>query len=264
MATGRDSALVETPHFRVLGGCVEPRYRLHLDNDLGDAIVAELAPLGLIPDLDAFERLFVRTVEGSAPTPGLAWSSFYRNTLTRLREPQDPNRSAGSVATFARIYAEAAGQVLGSSVLDIGCCFGFLPILLAEQRPDALVIGSDLSGASVALAGHVGAGLRSGARFLAADAARLPFPDRAVDTITVLHLLEHLPPAMGSRVLAEALRVADRRVVIAVPLEDEPQVAYGHVRTFTVAALRKLGAASGWRSTAWMYDGGWLRLDRPN
>lgn len=260
---GADIALVETPHFRVLGACVETR-RLLLDNDLADAIVAELAPLGLIPDVAAFERLFVRTVEGSAPTPGLAWSSFYRNTLLRLRAPSDDAGDGGSVATFARIYAEAVRLVVGSSALDVGCCFGFLSILLAEQRPDLLVLGSDLSAGTVALAGRVGGSLRSDARFLAADAARLPFADRAVHTVTVLHLLEHLPDTTGSAVVSEALRVAARRVVIAVPLEDEPNPAYGHVRTFREAGLRALGEATGWRSAVWLRDGGWLCLDRPD
>ncbi len=256
-----DISLVETAHFRVLGACVELRGRPLLDNDLADAIVAELAPLGLIPDLAAFERLFVRTVEGSAPTPGLAWSSFYRNTLLRLREPAADD--GGSVATFSRIYAEAARAVRGSSVLDLGCCFGFLPILLAERRPDALVVGSDLSAGTIALAGRVARGLGSTALFLTSDATRLPLPDRAVDTVTMLHLLEHLPPLTGRDVVAEAVRVAKRRVVIAVPLEDTPNPAYGHVRTFTLGSLRTLGSRSGWPSAVWERDGGWLTLDRP-
>src|SRR4249920_940738 len=109
-----DAVLVETPHFRILGACVEPRDTSRLDNDLTDAIVTELAPLGLIPDSDAFERVFVRTVVGSAPTPGLAWNSFYRHTLTRLRVPAP---SAGTVSTFARIYAQVTDLVVGAAVL---------------------------------------------------------------------------------------------------------------------------------------------------
>jgi SAM-dependent methyltransferase len=256
-------ALVETAHFRVLGACVEARPRLHLDNDLADVIVAELAPLGLIPDLAAFERLFVRTVEGSAPTPGLAWNSFYRNTLLRLRALANSSGEGGSVATFARIYAQAARLVTGSSVLDIGCCFGFLPILLAEQRPDVLVLGCDLSAGTVGLAGRVARGVGSGAHFFAADAVRLPLPDRAMHTITVVHVLEHVSSSTGDDVLAEALRVADQRVVVAVPLEYEPNPAYGHLRTFTARELRALGLATGWLYTAWVSDGGWLLLDRP-
>jgi SAM-dependent methyltransferase len=251
--------LVETPHFRVLGACVEPRDTSRLDNDLTDAIVAELAPLGLVPDGAAFERLFVCTVVGSAPTPGLAWNSFYRNTLARLRVPTP---SAGSVSTFARIYAEVADLVVGASVLDIGSCLGFLPLLLAERRPDLVVLGSDITPGSAVLAGRVAASLGSRAAFVAADARRLPFFKGAVDTVTLVHVLEHLPAQEGQEALGEALRVAERRVIIAVPLEERANPAFGHVRTLSIADLADLGASTGWQSRTWSRDGGWLLLDR--
>ena len=253
------AALVETPRFRVLGACVEPRARIDIDNDLADAIVDELAPLGLVPDLDAFERLFVCIVESSAPTPGLAWNSFYRNTLARLRHPADPQ--PGSVAAFARIYAEVGRLAVGDSVLDLGSCFGFLPVLLAEQLP-GIVIGSDVEVSTVLLAGRVARALGSGAAFLVADACCLPLPERAVATVTVIHLLEHLCPRDGLRVLDEAMRVADRRVIVAVPFEATPNPAYGHVRTFAPETLANLGARAGWQATSWENDGGWLLLDR--
>ncbi|MGZ4615104.1 MAG: mycofactocin oligosaccharide methyltransferase MftM [Actinomycetes bacterium] len=257
------AALVETAHFRVLGACVEPRRWPDVDNDLTDVIVDELAPLGLIPDVCAFERLFTSIVEGSAPTPGLAWNSFYRNTLARLRRPADPQgRRSGSVAAFARIYAEVGRLTLGGSVLDVASCFGFLPILLAERLP-GVVVGSDADKATALLAGRVAGALGSQARFLVADARRLPLPERAVATVTVVHLLEHLRPSDGARVLAEATRVADRRVIVAVPFEDTPNPAYGHVRTFDPRVLAELGGATGWRYATWVSDGGWLVLDRP-
>jgi SAM-dependent methyltransferase len=257
------AALVETPHFRVLGACVEPRAWPDVDNDLADVIVAELAPLGLIPDAEAFERLFTSIVEGSAPTPGLAWNSFYRNTLARLRRPADAQPPAsGSVAAFARIYAEVGRLTVGSAVLDLGSCFGFLPILLAEQLPGP-VVGSDADEPTALLAGRIGRALGGRASFLVADARRLPLPDRAVATVTVIHLLEHLCPADGATVLGEATRVADRRVIVAVPFEDTPNPAYGHVRTFNAAVLAELGGATGWQCACWESDGGWLVLDRP-
>ncbi|MGV1007552.1 MAG: mycofactocin oligosaccharide methyltransferase MftM [Dermatophilaceae bacterium] len=257
---GTDVVLVETPHFRVLGACVEPRTTSRLDNDLTDAIVAELVPLGLVPDSAAFERVFVRTVVGSAPTPGLAWGSFYRNTLARLREPA--TAGSGSVATFARIYAEVADLVVGASVLDVGSCFGFLPLLLAERRPDVAVVGSGIAAGSAILAGRVSATLRSRAAFVTADALRLPFDAATVDTVTLVHVLEHLPAPEGLAALHEALRVARRRVIVAVPLEERADPAFGHVRTFSMTELAALGAATGWRSRTWVRDGGWLLLDR--
>jgi SAM-dependent methyltransferase len=257
---GTDVTLVETPHFRVLGACVEPRDTSRLDNDLTDAIVAELVPLGLVPDSAAFERVFVRTVVGSAPTPGLAWGSFYRNTLARMREPE--TAGSGSVATFARIYAEVADLVLAGTVLDVGSCFGFLPILLAERRPDVAVVGSDLTPGSTVLAGRVAATLRSRATFVTADARQLPFGGSSLDTVCLVHVLEHLPVPDGHAALAEALRVARRRVVVAVPLEEFADPAFGHLRTFSMADLAGLGATTGWTARTWVRDGGWLLLER--
>lgn len=258
---GGEAAIVETASFRVLGACVEPRRPAEVDNNLTDAIVAELAPLGLIPDTDAFERLFVRIVEDSAPTPGLAWNSFYRNTLSGLRHPPEPS-AGGSVATFARIYAEVGRLAGGASVLDVGSCFGFLPLLLAEWLPGTLVIGSDIVAGTVRLASGVTRAIGGQAGFVVADARRLPLADRGVSVVTVIHVLEHLTPAAGRQVLAEALRVAEQRVVIAVPFEAVANPAYGHVRTFDPTELARLGTGSGWRATSWERDGGWLLLDR--
>src|SRR5699024_8047314 len=107
-------------------------------------------------------------------------------------------------------------------------------------------LGSDVNPGTAALAGRVAADLRSRAAFVAADARRLPFADRAADTVTLVHVLEHLPPPQGREALGEALRVAGRRVVVAVPLEDHAEPAFGHVRTFTLADLAELGAGTGW------------------
>jgi hypothetical protein len=63
--------------------------------------------------------------------------------------------------------------------------------------------------------------------------------------------------------LAELCRVARRRVVVAVPLEDVPDPTYGHARVFDLPALADLGRATGWAWSAEEYEGGWLVLDRP-
>ena len=63
--------------------------------------------------------------------------------------------------------------------------------------------------------------------------------------------------------LAEMLRVARRRAVVAVPFEDEPTPAWGHVRTFDRDDLRALGAAAGLPFTVTEHHGGWLVIDIP-
>ncbi len=57
------------------------------------------------------------------------------------------------------------------------------------------------------------------------------------------------------------LRVARRRAVVAVPFEDEPTPAWGHVRTFDLDDLHALGAATGLPYTVDEHHGGWLVID---
>jgi SAM-dependent methyltransferase len=254
--------VVETPHFRVAAGLVRPRFpHARVDNSLGDHIAAELVPLGLVPDVQAFERIFVSTVVGSAATPAAAWTAFYRNTLRRLNRAEP--HGVDTVSTFARIYAHLIPLIRGASVLDVGCCFGFLPMLLSEREPGTAVVGCDLVPATVALAHSVARARRNRAVFIAGDAHRLPAGGAAVDTVTAVHLLEHLPRDSTATVLAELCRVARNRVVVAVPLEDVPDPTYGHARVFDLPALADLGEATGWPWSVEEYEGGWLVLDRP-
>ena len=90
----------------------------------------------------------------------------------------------------------------------------------------------------------------------------MPLADRSADTVLAVHLLEHLAPALAPRVLAEMLRVARRRVVIAVPFEDAPNPTWGHVRTFDRASSRRARRRTTGRPyTVDEHHGGWLVVD---
>ena len=98
------------------------------------------------------------------------------------------------------------------------------------------------------------------------DAADVPLPDDCADTVTALHLIEHLT-RRHRRGAREALRLARRRVVVAVPFEDEPRACYGHIQRFDHAALVDLGAElcaadPTLGAAVHEYHGGWLILDR--
>jgi len=62
-------------------------------------------------------------------------------------------------------------------------------------------------------------------------------------------------------VLAEAIRLARRRVVVAVPFEPEPNETWGHLTTFDADALHVLGAGTGLPYVVSEHHGGWLILD---
>ena len=256
---------ITTPHFLIHDGRVRPRSGSGgISNDLTDLIAAELAPLGLVHDGPAFERVFVDTVLAAHPDPVQAWNLFYGNTLRRMRRP-DPD-GTGSAATFGRIYAHVMSLIRGTTVLDVGCCFGFLPLLAADRDPRLRVIGTDLVPSAVALADRIARAQDSRARFAAADLLALPVADQAVDTVLAVHVLEHLEAEASAQAVAQLCRVARHRVVIAVPLEATPDPTFGHVQAFDLARLADLGAApesqQTWPATVYAADGGWLVLDR--
>jgi len=254
---------IQTPHFLIQDGHIEPRFPDGISNELADHIAAELAPLGLVPDSSAFEQIFVDTVVATRPDgadPMQAWAVFYRNTMRRLRRGE--RGATGCVATFARIYAHALSLIRGTTVLDVGCCFGFLPLLAAERYPNLTVIGADLLPAAATLASRISRAKGGRTRFLAADLLALPCASQTMDTVLAVHVLEHLPAEACRPALAQLCRVARHRVVIAVPLEENPDRTFGHLQAFDLPRLAGLGDVQGWSQAVHAADGGWLVLDR--
>lgn len=262
--------LVSTPHFDVwhddglVVGHRVPDDRI--DNSLTALLESELFGPGWVSGNHVFERVFTGVVRTSRPEAVEAWSLFYRNSRRLLAHAmRDPAaaRTDAVTADFAAIYDRADALVPRfASVLEVGSCFGFLALHLA--RVDARrVVATDVSAGTMRLLSTVSAHLGVPLETAVADAARLPRPDRSVDVVLVPHLLEHLDAAHGLRALDEAMRVADRRVVVAVPYEEEATVAYGHVRTIDRADLVAWGRrAAGWRWRVEDHHGGWLVLDR--
>ncbi|MCX9192377.1 class I SAM-dependent methyltransferase [Carbonactinospora thermoautotrophica] len=252
-----------TEHFRLylFGSRVVVLHDLvldDLDNDLAGLIATELFGPGLLQDPEDFARVFTGVVRSTAGDPLSAWLAFYENTLARLRDP-DPGQ--GPIGEFAPIYRRVADLVAGTSVLDVGSCFGFLPLLLLEM-PGRRVIASDREIGTVRLLTTVARERRTPLETLVADARALPLGDNTVDTVLCIHLLEHLSPRDGERVFAELVRVARRRVVVAVPYEDEPTAAFGHVRAFRAVDLARLATST---RLSWRVDdfhGGWLIADK--
>jgi SAM-dependent methyltransferase len=266
-----------------------------ISNDLAGWIAEDLVASGLIAPLQ-FESVFVDAVLAVDPDPLTAWTAFYRNTLDALARGGDPG---GTNAGMAPVHARAVELARGGHVVELGCCFGFLALRLAaaghrvtaidlvpdaarlltavaprvlpahpsrdagfgiSERPTRGTGMSDSQDGDVRLARR-GCPTRGRVAAVAGDALAVPLGDGTADTVYAVHLLEHLPPAAAPRVLAEMLRVARRRVVVAVPFEDEPNPIWGHIRTFDLAALDALGAETGLGYTVTEHHGGWLVLD---
>ena len=231
-----------------------------LCDELTVMLAEQLVDTGALRGQTEFEMVFTgvvrTTVDGGLP----AWLRFYRNSLDRLE-----GDVVSAAMPFAPIHAWAAAQVRGQRVIDLGSCFGFFPLRLARQGIE--VLATDLSHPTMHLLSTVSTQLRRPLTTLSCDAADVPLPDRHADTVTALHLIEHLPADAADAVLDEAVRLARRRVVVAVPFEDEPRACYGHVQRFDLAGLELMADRLCLRhpaisARAYEFHGGWLILDR--
>lgn len=265
-----DTRIARTAHFELWrhGWRLVVRHRMPpdvIDDALTTIINDELFGPGWVTGSEMFERIFTGIVLTSAPTPVDAWLLFYRNSLRRYDAAAEPasSGSTDALADFASIHRHADGLVpADASVLELGCCFGFLSLRLARAA-GRTVIASDLSAGTVGLLGVVADRLGVPLKTLVADAARIPRPDGSVDVVLLVHLLEHLDADHCRRAIDEALRVASRRVIIAVPYEDEPTPAFGHLWTLNEQDLRAWGGGiTGWNWSVHDHVGGWLVFDR--
>ena len=222
-----------------------------LSNDLAGWLADDLVVPGLL-DPAGFEDAFVGVVQDVDP----GWTAFYRNTLAALRDGGAPG---GTNAGMAPVHDRAAALAVGPHVVELGCCFGFLSLRLAGEGHRVTAV--DLVPGTAGLLGTVATALGTPVTTLAGDALAVPLADRTADTVLAVHLLEHLPRGLDAVVLAEMLRVTRRRAVVAVPFEEEPTPAWGHVRTFDLADLDALGAATGLPYSVAEHHGGWLVVD---
>jgi ubiquinone/menaquinone biosynthesis C-methylase UbiE len=114
---------------------------------------------------------------------------------------------AGSIAHVYRRAARCAGT---GSVLDI--CTGTGEIAVRCARAGAEVTAIDITEPMLRRARRKARGLPI--RFLLMDARKLAFPDASFDVAVLSFALHDMPRKVRAQVLAEARRVARRRIVI--------------------------------------------------
>lgn len=259
------------PHLHC-GGLCTPRFCTHRDgelltvehnltpdelcDELAVYITHELVDTGALHGQTEFELVFTGVVRSTVDGAWPAWRQFYHNSLARLEQGTTP---------FAPVHQRASELVRGRSLVDLGSCFGFFPLRMT--RHGVSVTATDLSGPTMDLLELASIDLGRPLHTMRCDAADVPLPDDYADTVTVLHLLEHLPGEAIDAVLREAVRLARRCVVVAVPFEEEPRECYGHIQRFDLIRLQALGERlcgehRGWTASVAEFCGGWLVLDR--
>jgi SAM-dependent methyltransferase len=144
------------------------------------------------------------------------YASFYAS-ITPIHGECDLNRPC-----LDRVLAE----VEGANVLDAGCGRGHLAHLIARADGGRRVIGADLDPPR----GEWPPNLVFAQGWL----GRLPFDDKAFDTVVCTHTLEHILDIDGA--VADLRRLARRRLILVVPRERESKYPLNlHVHFFPYA-----------------------------
>jgi len=246
----------EMPHFLVCSRSEAPTMVVHwfapeaIDANLGHYFMEELKPLGLLDQPQNFGDVFGAVVGSLFPhDPQRAWHLFGTNTLQRyhhlLTEPKNSPRCDLPVDVFTTLYKRVCELLVGESLLDAGCSFGFLPLVMAERVPTLTkVVGADIETdpfitvRAIAEERHLKSVQFVQADLLTDDIEKLG----KFDTVTVLHVLEHFTEEEMYQVLARLLKVTSRCLIIGVPYEpDKPESAYGHKQLFVPDKLKAVG-----------------------
>lgn len=247
-----------------------------IDSDLGHYMMEELKPLGILEDTGAYGDIFGAIIGSLFPADNRrAWHLYAANTLQRYHQRIDEQTSSsrddhpGEV--FAALYRRICQLCPGASLLDAGCSSGFLPLIAAERVPSLTqVLGIDIYADPFPIAfalaeqRHLPQVSFQQADLLAESTAALP----PFDTVTALHVLEHFTEADMYRVLTTLLKLATRRLILAVPYESgQPEPAYGHLQLFTREKFEAVGkwCTEQWDGRTMEYEdcaGGLLWVDR--
>lgn len=219
-----------------------------IDNNLVDHLMQEL------PDVMTSDQAFGQAMIGvvisiNPHDPVSAWGNFSLNTLQRFRAylsentMQYPPTTIGASAT---VYRHLFSLKVGRSLLDVGCACAFWPVLVAEREPDAheRIVGVDNRLTAVHLSQHMATHIdRHHLTFLQLDLLSPQFAKQlgTFDTVTAIHILEHLPEEHLPLAFKHLLAVTRHRLIVAVPYEAEATHAYGHEQVFTREKLERWG-----------------------
>ena len=249
--------MCETPHFLIgQHSTLSKKLIIHwfapeeIDITLGNYFISDLKPLGILSQSHQFSDLFGVIMFSLFPHDiQHAQHLFAMNTLKHyhnlLESDNNSIRSHFTAEIFTALYRRVFELLVGESILDAGCSFGFLPLLIGEHLPSLKkVVGIDIEADPFSVVRTI-AEERSvkNVSFLQAD---LLVDNSTVlgcfDTITLLHVLEHFTELQMYQVLTHILKVTSQRLIIAVPYEpEEPEAIYGHRQLFSRKKLEAVG-----------------------
>jgi ubiquinone/menaquinone biosynthesis C-methylase UbiE len=159
-----------------------------------------------VPEIDRWERAEVaRSAVEAKLTPD---SSLRVSARTLARYERPPAETAYPLEYSYHLL----GDVRGRRVIDFGCGSGANSVLLANRG--AHVWGVDISEDLLRLAKRrmAATGRADGARFIAASAHQLPFPDDSIDVVFGIAILHHLDLTLVSNEIRRVLCPGGRAI----------------------------------------------------
>ncbi len=250
----------QTAHFLLFIREKEPKTILvhsfkpeEINSNIVHYLAQELKPFNIISHRTQMGKLLAGIIGGTV-YPGdvrRAWNYFGANTLQRLLiylGSAIPSNlpDYGTIGVFATLYQRVCELCVGERFLDAGCNSGLLSLLLAERMPFVReAVGVDIDPSAFRIGREVAAEQQlTNVRYIQADLLADDFSAIGMfDTVTALHVLEHITERDMHQVLKNLLKVTAHRLIFAVPYEtDEPEVAFGHQQLFTRTKLEAVGA----------------------
>lgn len=132
--------------------------------------------------------------------------------------------------------------IIGTKILDAGCGGGAYVEFLANKKT-LRVTGIDKYDQFLGIASNK----KNMGTYIQGNITKLPFPDKAFDCTYCFDVLEHVDDEAAIR---EMSRVTVKRLILAVPKEDEIMNSFGltffhyqdktHIRNYTEVSLKKL------------------------
>lgn len=250
--------LHETKHFLLFTRAEEPKLVLvhwfaleELHTNLSHYLAEELRPSGIITSNRTLGEFMAGIVGGTLYPDDVrrAWNYFGTNTLQHLLTLVGSAVTShmpdyGSLGASATLYQRVLELSVGERFLDAACNGGYFPLLVAERIPFvSRVVGVDLDADVFKVARELAEERQlTTVHYLQADLLTDDLSTRGMfDTVTALHVLEHFTEKEMYQVLANLLSVTARRLICAVPYEEELSKEYDHKQLFTRAKLEAVG-----------------------
>lgn len=208
-----------------------------------------------------YDRLAAARIRGMAVRTGKAVFDdeiLLRKELSELTQQETERILEAGKQAGEKLYAFKSShselprvkRVLGflkslqfESLLDVGSGRGVFLFPFLEEFPWVQVTSLDLLPHRVEVLQDLTRGGITRLQALEGDICTTAFPEKSVDVVTMLEVLEHIPDV--EKAVASAVRIAGKHVVVTVPSKEDNNPE--HIHLLTKEVLTELFEGAGCR-----------------